>query len=188
MSEEKNISKMNLLEIEHLTSERAAEKGFSLDAMADSSVLDIPVGVALVDLQLMEAVEGHRKSRNGERIDFKHPAHGEAVALAYDDYKKDGLLDKLTPEKKYLITKLLLINTEVAEAVEAILEVGTDNPKTSQLLVVEEIADIVIRALGLKNEIEAAYPGHPGTSVAAAVAEKIVYNASRPHKHGNKLY
>jgi NTP pyrophosphatase (non-canonical NTP hydrolase) len=187
MPDNKEIVEMNLFELEVLTSGRAAEKGFSQAELIDDHILELPVALACMELQAMAALEKHRKSQDGSRIEFEHPAMMEAMTLARFDMAKDGALERLTPQKKYLITKLLLISSEVAEAIEAILELGTDNPKTSQTMVTEEIADVVIRAVGLKNELEAAYPG-AAVSVAKAVAEKIEYNNSRPKKHGNKHY
>ena len=69
-------------------------------------------------------------------------------------------------------------------AAKIVLE--TDSPKTSQTLVAEELADVVIRAVGLKAELDQAVAGK--NSVAVATAEKIVYNAGRPKMHGSKLY
>lgn len=184
----KTLPEMNLIELERLTSRAATEKGFAMAQLSDPALLDFPVSIAGAELAFMEALESHRKSPNGSIPNMKYTAMVEVLANSQYDMAASGILAKLTPEKKYLIAKLMLISSEVAEAIEAVMELGTDNPKTSQLMVVEEIADIVIRALGMKNELEAAYPNHPGTSVAVAVAEKIVYNASRPHKHGNKNY
>lgn len=183
---ELTISSMSLGQIESLASRRAAEKGFSQAELVDDAVLEFPVGVACMEMQLMEAVEKHRKGLGG--MLFEHPCYAEGFGQSTHDFRNSGRLEKLTPAKKYLITKLLLISTEVAEAIEAVMELGTDNCKTSQLMVAEEIADVVIRALGMENEIKAAYPDANNTSVAQAVAEKIVYNAGRPQKHGNKAY
>ena len=177
------IEKMTLAELEQLTSKRAEEKGFSLSQTMDPEVLTFPANMAFVFLELMESLETHRK---GKGIDFASSDLQAAYTGAIDKISMKFDPRTLSPEKKYLITKILLVASECAEAIEAVLDLETDSPKTSQTLVAEELADVVIRAVGLKAELDQAVAGK--NSVAVATAEKIVYNAGRPKMHGSKLY
>jgi NTP pyrophosphatase (non-canonical NTP hydrolase) len=182
----KKPEEMTLGELEGLTSAAAADKGFMLEKVQDPTILQPVVGMACLLIEQMAVVEAHRR---GQGLVYEDPALREATVNAEAKYRFKGTLDKMTSEKMYLLAKLLLIASEVGEAIEAALELGTDNPKTSQTMVTEEIADVIIRSLGLQHELLAAFPEKAGKlSVAIATAEKIGYNVSRPYKHGNKLY
>lgn len=177
------LKDMNLSQLQTLCSQRALEKGFDQTQLADPKVLEFPVSVGLLLVSLMGAVEDHRK---GAGVNLSS-AENEALANALAKFGTERDLDRLSPEKKYLITKLVLIASEASEAIEAVLETGSDNPKTSQSMVAEELADCLIRSIGLEQELRLAFPDREN-SVAQATVEKIEYNAGRAPKHGGKLY
>lgn len=68
---------------------------------------------------------------------------------------------------------LALIHSEVSEALEADRKGDSEN-------FVEELADILIRTFDLC--------GLRGIDLETAVLNKMAYNKTRPHKHGNKRY
>ena len=70
-------------------------------------------------------------------------------------------------------TALALIGTEVSEAIEA-----HRRGKSEELG--HEFADIVIRTMDLAESL--------GIDLAKAIVDKAAFNASRPYKHGGKLY
>lgn len=69
--------------------------------------------------------------------------------------------------------KLALIMSEGAEALEA-------HRKGQMGEVGKELADIVIRTMDLAESLE--------IDLAQEIMDKVVFNETRPHKHGNKLY
>jgi len=75
---------------------------------------------------------------------------------------------------------LMLVVTELAEAMEAI---RTGNPGSEKIdgfsKVEEELADAVIRILD--------YAGGRGLNLDGALAAKMRYNEARPYRHGGKL-
>lgn len=181
-----DIAAMNLHEIEALTDGAAADKGFGFAAIADPATLEFPVRQSLLLVAMMAALERHRK---GQDPAISGNIADEMQGLYEDFRQKTGVqMNQISSEKKYLIAKLMLIASEVGEAIEAVLGMTEDVPKTSQPMWVEEVADVVIRAIGIISDGKAAYPIEPDISVASATCEKIVFNRSRPPKHGNKLY
>lgn len=76
---------------------------------------------------------------------------------------------------------LLLMHTEISEAVEA-LRAG--NPESKKIPghshVAEELADVVIRVLD--------YCGKHNINIGAAITAKHEYNRSRPYRHGGKKF
>lgn len=81
----------------------------------------------------------------------------------------------------YVPTKLALICTEVAEAVEA-HRTGKeyDDHLVKANAVGCELADTVIRCMDLAGDL--------GIDLGSLIDAKLVFNRSRPHKHGGKLY
>jgi len=75
---------------------------------------------------------------------------------------------------------LMLIVTEVAEAMEAYREGNPDSEKIpGHSKVEEELADAIIRILD--------YAGGMGFDLESALLAKMAYNDTRPYRHGNKL-
>jgi NTP pyrophosphatase (non-canonical NTP hydrolase) len=104
--------------------------------------------------------------------------------------------------RNYAVSRLALITTEVAEAIEEIRHgrgydetyyVPKDEAEASNLRdgltgaeagmkpegVPSELADIVIRALDFADEFD--------IDLAAIIDEKLAYNATRPFKHGKEM-
>jgi len=76
----------------------------------------------------------------------------------------------------FVLSKLALVHSEVSEVLEAVRKsMGED-------VVVEEMADIIIRLLDLYAGMVDA--GMVQTSIDDALAKKIDKNKSRPHMHG----
>lgn len=103
--------------------------------------------------------------------------------LANATHVLDGTKQKARDELAALLfgARIALIDSEAAEALEAY---RTDKLKTWHREdgkpegVVYELADVVIRVADLCGAL--------GLDLAAAVAEKLDYNASRTHRHGGK--
>lgn len=86
--------------------------------------------------------------------------------------------------------KLMLIVTEVAEAMEAVREGDLDgyvvsgtlnvtiDPKGKPLGLVSELADVVIRVADLCGAL--------GVNLADVIERKAAYNATRAYRHGGK--
>ena len=75
---------------------------------------------------------------------------------------------------------LMLVVTELAEAMEAIRSGSPESEKIGGFSKVEEeLADAVIRILD--------YAGGNGLNLDAALAAKMRYNETRPYRHGGKL-
>ena len=76
---------------------------------------------------------------------------------------------------------LLLMHTEISEAVEALRE---GNPESRKIPghshVAEELADVVIRVLD--------YCGKHNINIGAAITAKHEFNRSRPYRHGGKAF
>lgn len=73
----------------------------------------------------------------------------------------------------YVATKLSLIMSEAAEAIEWDRQGKKDE-------IPHELADIVIRTMNLAQGL--------GIDLGKAVLEKHAFNKNRPLRHGNKLY
>lgn len=113
---------------------------------------------------------GEQFARNMERLCF----------IAAADSEKKGFTDHISNEL-YVPTKLGLVVTEVAEAIEAH---RCGNPPDEHLPAFKaltiEMADAVIRLMTLAYEL--------GIPLGEAVSAKMAFNRSRPVRHGGKLY
>lgn len=76
----------------------------------------------------------------------------------------------------FVLSKLALVHSEVSEVLEAVRK------SMGEEVVVEEMADIIIRLLDLYAGMVDA--GMVQTSIDDALAKKIDKNKSRPHMHG----
>lgn len=101
--------------------------------------------------------------------DLADKAHAHAVSKGF--YEKP-------PE---VPTLLCLLHSEVSEALEAWREghaEGYTAPDGKPEGLPAELADVVIRVADMA--------GFLGIDLEAAVAEKMAFNATRPHRHGGK--
>ena len=75
----------------------------------------------------------------------------------------------------FLSTKLMLIVSEAAEALEALRDGDTSNRGNFD----EELADVVIRVLDTS--------GYLANNLGQIIIDKMTVNEGRPHRHGRKL-
>lgn len=115
----------------------------------------------------------------GEPVEV--PVTGKISDLAVAIYRISRAKGFRSPTREDLDTelgvdaalcKLMLVTTEVAEAAEAIRSKDLNRLGNFG----EELADVVIRVLDLAHST--------GIDLERVVYEKVVYNASRPVKHG----
>lgn len=88
--------------------------------------------------------------------------------------KRQGFWDRDTtvPDFYRVIYRLALIHTEISEMVEAL----RDGKHIS--LILEELADVIIRGFDLA--------GHYEWDLGEAIIKKMEKNAKRPYMHGKK--
>lgn len=102
--------------------------------------------------------------------------HGASAAAGWwtDLRTGESLIGKNTPEK------LMLIVTEIAEAMEGHRKGLRDDKLKHRPMIEVELADAVIRIADLAGSLR--------LDLGGAIAEKMAYNASRPdHKPENRL-
>lgn len=83
------------------------------------------------------------------------------------------------PTNVEIIAQIMLIVTELAEAVEGLRKNLMDDKVPSRRMVEVELADALIRTLNLAQ--------WAGYDVVGAAIEKSRYNEGRPYLHGGKL-
>lgn len=91
------------------------------------------------------------------------------VGEAYSTATQKGFWDKAPSRKMMICTKLLLIHSEITEAMEAIREGDGDGNLG------EELADAVIRIADLA--------GFAQIDLDFEVKQKMAINKARPYKH-----
>jgi NTP pyrophosphatase (non-canonical NTP hydrolase) len=98
--------------------------------------------------------------------------------MTYDELKKLAV-----PDTTNVPEKLMLVVTEVAEAMEdlrdgkpSVVSVLNEAGKPSGFP--SELADAIIRLLDLARSL--------GIDISQEVALKMAYNETRPHKHGRQ--
>lgn len=99
-------------------------------------------------------------SRVGDQIHANKIAKGWKVTTA-EDWK----------DAEKILSALMLINTELAEAAEAVRE---DNLEEFA----EELADVMIRTIGLAHGM--------GIELGDAIERKMAKNTQRAQRHGGK--
>ena len=104
--------------------------------------------------------------------DIMQRAHDTAVAHGFRD------------APRHFSTEIALIHSELSEALEAAREdddlTRTNYESGKPVGVPSEMADAVIRICECCQ--------HHGIDLERAVAEKMAYNVSRPHRHGGKNF
>lgn len=114
--------------------------------------------------------------------ELQRVAHDNACDKGWwDGYEQYvGGFFELTPDQ--LLSKLMLITTEVAEAAEDV-RVGamttTGEPGAKPCGFPSELADIMIRCFDLAGAL--------GIDLQHEVVRKMLFNATRPARHGGKL-
>lgn len=102
-----------------------------------------------------------------ELIEFKKRVHATARAKGWWDKRRETG------------TLLMLITTEIAEAMEAVRQ---GNPQSEKIpgysALTEELADVMIRTLDLAEALN--------LPLVHAMLAKAEYNESRTHRHGGK--
>lgn len=101
----------------------------------------------------------------------------------WDDETAEGLLIAI-PEKYLVSTKLMLVVSELAEALEEVrgnqdLSVWNVDEKGKPLGFPTEIADAIIRLCDLAEYL--------GIDLSDVIASKQEFNESRPYKHGRSI-
>ena len=102
--------------------------------------------------------------------DIAHTIHANAV--------EKGFWDANTEDNRtiFYLKQLAMIHSEVSETLEAIRKEKGDD------VVVEELADIIIRVLDLWSGMS--WDHYTNKSLKNAIAEKVKKNSSRPRMHG----
>lgn len=116
-----------------------------------------------------------------------HPMGINALqCAAYEMSASKGWHDEVVPpemEKWRLGTRLMLMVSEIAEALEAMRDgmsvedtIVRDDGKPEGIP--SELADVVIRVLD--------FCGAYGIPLERTILQKMAYNSTRPHRHGGK--
>jgi len=129
--------------------------------------------VGLRALSLDQEISAHNLGGEMQIRDFVKKAHGMAKKKGWHETER-------TPLEIHA-----LIHSEIAEATEQVREGASAfyaNPQDRKKPEGEavELADAVIRI--------ADYFGKKGWDLERVIKKKMAYNASRPHRHGGKLY
>jgi NTP pyrophosphatase (non-canonical NTP hydrolase) len=128
----------------------------------------------LEDWELAGILE--KLAEQSERYDFGHATYSTNPDVTYADILRKAAVSL---RNNVVGTKLMLIVTEAAEAMESLRDVGVDAHFEGEGNIMEELADIEIRVKQLAHQL--------GGGLGKVEMEKIRANNDRPHKHGRKL-
>lgn len=106
----------------------------------------------------------------GRLNDLAAQINRNAHAKGFHEYKPT--FGNSGQDTRHILSWLMLVTTEVAEAAEAVR-------KGDKVNFVEELADICIRVFDIAEEL--------GVNLEQEIVNKIVKNESRAIKHGGKL-
>lgn len=106
---------------------------------------------------------------------------------AFRDNKAKGFHPEPVPElgslrgTQELMVKIMLVVCELAEVAEELRKnpCGKSEKLPSRLAIEEELADAIIRIADLSGAF--------GLNIGRAIVEKLMYNRTRPHRHGKKF-
>lgn len=76
--------------------------------------------------------------------------------------------------------KIALMHSELSEGLEGIRKGLMDDHLPDRTMIECELADVIIRIMD--------YAAHTKLDVAGAIIAKMIYNSSRPHRHGGKKF
>jgi NTP pyrophosphatase (non-canonical NTP hydrolase) len=105
--------------------------------------------------------------------DFSHTLHSQAIKKGfYDSYNRMNEEDYII----FYLKQLAMVHSEVSEVLEAMRK------EKGQEVVVEELADIVIRVLDFYAFLSQTQ--YTNLSLADAIVSKMEKNLDRPKMHG----
>lgn len=116
-----------------------------------------------------------------ELVVYMNPEHEDDGPGGYDREYFEKVLETLERHQTKLSKgnvgeKLMLICSEIGEAIEAHRKNKMDDHLPERPGLEVELADALIRILDLSSGL--------GLDIGGAVVEKLKYNRSRPYKHG----
>lgn len=105
--------------------------------------------------------------------DFAHTLHANALQKGfYEPYNRMEKQDNVV----FYLKQLAMVHSEVSEVLEAIRKEKGDN------VVVEELADIIIRVLDFWAFLS--QTGYTDKSLSKSIVDKMEKNRVRPSMHG----
>jgi NTP pyrophosphatase (non-canonical NTP hydrolase) len=106
----------------------------------------------------------------GKLNEYAERIYANAKAKGFHEYAPE--FGKAGQDTRHILSWLMLVTTEVAEAAEAVRKGDKDNFS-------EELADICIRVFDCAEAL--------GLNIEQEIVNKMERNEERPHKHGGKL-
>ncbi len=106
----------------------------------------------------------------GKLNEYVERVHTNAKAKGFHEHRPE--FGKVGQDTWHILSWLMLVTTEVAEAAEAVRNGDKEN-------FAEELADICIRVFDCAEAL--------GINLEQEIVNKMSKNEDRPHKHGGKL-